>query len=126
MTSARVAIVVAVTGLMWVAISSPALAQTPAPTPAPSQASTSQDADLGDIELTSDCFPTPSMYLPLGEYPESDLEAIVGKVTARLPNLSPAELLRSMGEGVPAALQQVAPNLVPRARTCHCGPCGPG
>jgi len=47
-----VAIVVAVTGLMWAAISSPALAQTPAPTPAPSQASTSQEADLGDIELT--------------------------------------------------------------------------
>lgn len=59
MTSARMVIAIAVTGLMWAATSSTTFAQTPAPTPSPSPGSTPQAApaappavDLGDVELT--------------------------------------------------------------------------
>ena len=73
--------------------------------------------ELGDEELRRQCFPEPGAYLAFRDYPETDLLHIARCVADRLPGMAQplGEVLRSLGEEVPAALRRTNPSLLPRA-----------
>jgi hypothetical protein len=73
--------------------------------------------ELGDEELRRQCFPEASAYLAFRDYPDADLLRIAQQIALRIPNVAPtiAEVLRSLGEAIPAVLRATAPNLLPKA-----------
>lgn len=74
--------------------------------------------EVGDGGMQTLCFPNPSAYIAVGEYPDDDLLAIAAMIANRLPS-TPAvtEVLKSLGEGVPPAIRRIAPNLIPKGTT---------
>jgi hypothetical protein len=71
--------------------------------------------EVGDETLLAECFPEPSSYLAIGEYPDEDLLQIAAKIAARMTGVSAAEVMRGLGEGVPPALKRIAPTVLPKA-----------
>jgi hypothetical protein len=71
--------------------------------------------EAGDESLVSECFPQPSSYLAIGEYPDEDVLQIASRVASRMGGVAAAEVLRGLGEGVPPALKRIAPTVLPRA-----------
>ena len=71
--------------------------------------------EAGDESLVSACFPQPSTYLAIGDYPDEDMVEIANRVAARMSGVSSSEVLRGLGEGVPPALKRIAPTVLPKA-----------
>lgn len=68
--------------------------------------------------LLRECFPSPTQYIVMGEYPPEDLLAIARKIARRRSFASQRpveEVLRTLGEAVPGVAARLAPNLMPRA-----------
>lgn len=75
--------------------------------------------ELGDDELRRQCFPEPGAYLAFREYPDTDLLRIARSISEGVPTVSQpmGEVLRSLGEEVPAIVKRTNPALLPRATT---------
>jgi hypothetical protein len=74
--------------------------------------------EVGDGGMQSLCFPNPSAYIAVGEYPDDDIVMMAGMIANRLPSKPPvSEVLKSLGEGVPPAIRRIAPNLIPKGTT---------
>lgn len=68
--------------------------------------------------VLSACFPTPGAYLAISDYPDDELVRIAQRIAGRRSSLSARPLddvLRNLGEAIPATVQRIAPLSIPKA-----------